>query len=1080
MRSRNIEFVAKRMKPLTRVYGFFDEEDVTRYCIPKLLEVNMGSGTFEVGETVVGVMQNAGLGGGSESQARITFRVATLNHREGPYDSPTATFGENVYNSQPLSATYSSTTTLLNVDTFSLQTQIQGQYWGWVATDMVLTGESSGAQATITDVRLISDLGGNLLGSFYIPNPNIPNFPRFETGVKTFKLTSDPENELQSTTAAGKNYTARGTWENVQETIISTRNATFETHQVTGDRTTARTLGGSWIEGERSQIWVRTDPPPRGDPLAQTFTVDDETGVFVTKCDIFFRTKDDMDIPCNFSIRTVENGIPTKKILPLSDVDLDPNNVNVSSNGSVATTFEFKGPVYLEPGIEYAMVLLSDSAKYSVYISRVGETDLVTESYVGQQPTLGALFKSQNASTWDPSQWEDLKFTMYRADFIENGTLEFYNPELTQGNQQIAQLQPNPLTLTSNKVRVGLGSTVADTGYELGNTFYQLNTNATGSLAGVAGTAVGTLNIINAGIGYTPVSGNYQYSGVLLDTITGNGRGATANIDITDGVAIAATISGVGTGYQVGDVLGVTTVGLTSLGRNMRLSVSGIGNTNELILENVQGDFTVGTSNTVMYYTSAGVSTVLNYGLPAGTGGDIQVASVNTDSDGLHIKVNHRNHGMYFSKNKVTLSDIEPDIYPTTLSVAYNVGDVGGIQVATATTFTTYENVAIGATNYGYLLIGDEIISYESVSGNTIGVTTRGIDSTVKKSYPVGTPVYKYEFGGIGLRRINRTHSLLDTSVSDPITFDSYNIKVDTSAVTGTARSTDIGFPQLHIDRTKAGGGNEVRATQNIPFEILTPMVRNLTPPKTSLTAEAKTTTSTSLSGSEIPWIEHDFESIVLNESNYLETPRLIGSKVNEDQYLSNVKGSKSLNMRLFFDTTDTRVSPVVDGQSSNIILTSNRVNSVITNYATDSRGNTVDADPTACQYISREMILENSATSLKILLAAHIHLNSDLRAFYALNNKEGQDPIFTPFPGYNNLNDRGQVIDAANNDGLSDKLVPKTNNYGFEEDVDFKEYVFTADNLPSFRNYRIKFLLTSTSQVYVPRVKELRVIALA
>ena len=76
-----------------------------------------------------------------------------------------------------------------------------------------------------------------------------------------------------------------------------------------------------------------------GDPLAQTFTVEDETGVFVTKCDIFFRTKDDMDIPVNFSIRTVENGIPTKEIIPLTEVDLDPSQVNVSSNGSVATTF---------------------------------------------------------------------------------------------------------------------------------------------------------------------------------------------------------------------------------------------------------------------------------------------------------------------------------------------------------------------------------------------------------------------------------------------------------------------------------------------------------------------------------------------------------------------------------------------------------------------------------------------------------------------------------------------------------------------------------------------------------------------
>ena len=75
-----------------------------------------------------------------------------------------------------------------------------------------------------------------------------------------------------------------------------------------------------------------------------------------------------------------------------------------------------------------------------------------------------------------------------------------------------------------------------------------------------------------------------------------------------------------------------------------------------------------------------------------------------------------------------------------------------------------------------------------------------------------------------------------------------------------------------------------VRATQNIPFEIISPMVRNLTVPKTGLTAEVKTTTSTSLSGNEVPWVEHDFENVVLNQTNYLNTPRLIGAKVNEDE----------------------------------------------------------------------------------------------------------------------------------------------------------------------------------------------------
>ena len=99
MRSRNIEFVSKRMKPLTRMYAFFDGEDVTRFCVPKLLEISMVSGSFTVGETVTGRVNRTGLDQDTgNTAASITFRVAQSNHREGPYDVPTATFRENPYN----------------------------------------------------------------------------------------------------------------------------------------------------------------------------------------------------------------------------------------------------------------------------------------------------------------------------------------------------------------------------------------------------------------------------------------------------------------------------------------------------------------------------------------------------------------------------------------------------------------------------------------------------------------------------------------------------------------------------------------------------------------------------------------------------------------------------------------------------------------------------------------------------------------------------------------------------------------------------------------------------------------------
>jgi hypothetical protein len=59
MRSRNIQYTAKKLKPFTRMYSFFDGVDVSRFTFSKMIEIEMTSGTFNVGETVDGVMQSS-------------------------------------------------------------------------------------------------------------------------------------------------------------------------------------------------------------------------------------------------------------------------------------------------------------------------------------------------------------------------------------------------------------------------------------------------------------------------------------------------------------------------------------------------------------------------------------------------------------------------------------------------------------------------------------------------------------------------------------------------------------------------------------------------------------------------------------------------------------------------------------------------------------------------------------------------------------------------------------------------------------------------------------------------------------
>jgi hypothetical protein len=150
------------------------------------------------------------------------------------------------------------------------------------------------------------------------------------------------------------------------------------------------------------------------DPLAQTFIL---TGnpIFLTKVDVYFQSKDN-NVPAFLEIRTVENGNPTQKVVPFSRKLIKPEDVSLSDDASVPTTIKFDGLVYLEPG-EYAITLLTNSIHYRVWISQVGEKDIVTNKFISTQPFVGVLFKSQNASTWTADQLQDLKFKLYRAEF---------------------------------------------------------------------------------------------------------------------------------------------------------------------------------------------------------------------------------------------------------------------------------------------------------------------------------------------------------------------------------------------------------------------------------------------------------------------------------------------------------------------------------------------------------------------------------------------------------------------------------------------------------------------------------------
>jgi hypothetical protein len=1105
MRQRNIQFTGRRLKPFTSVFAFFDSVDISNFITPKLLEISMVSGTFQVGETVTGRMRSTSLGPISDTSPTITFRVASSNHKYGPYDNSNDFYTANPYQrGVNVASSYSQSSTTLNVDTFSLQSEEFPQFAGFVRSGMILTG-ANGAEAIITDVNIITDNVGTVIGCFNVPSSNDDTTPEFVTGRNVFRLSSSSLNSLikgSTTTAAQEIFYSQGDIDNTEEVTLSLRNARVETIEDSDVRTLDNQIDFDIV----NNVSLRPPPPPprppdpprrsdpdpprRGDPLAQTFTVDDSTGVFVNKIDVFFQSKDDI-YPVTCQIRETTLGTPNSKILAYSEVELTPDFVNISEDGSVSTTFTFESPVYLKGKAEYAFILLSSVTSYNVWISRLGEADVTTlasessQVLVTSQPILGSLFKSQNSNVWTPSQYEDLKFVLHRCDFVGSGNVQFYNPELPTDLESISR---DGITAISRSVGVGIGTTVNDNDLtyplSVGNKVTQINTNASGTLERFSGIGTGNLILTNVGSGYTPSSGQFTFSGIGLTSLTGSGQNATANITVNNGVAIAATVLNGGRGYQVGDVLQPLTFGVDQLGANMQLSVGIVSVFNEIILSNVQGDFSTDVANYLVYTNNNGNRDSIN----AGVGGSVTPSEIDVLSDGLHLKVFQRNHGMYSEINRVKINSVESSITPTALLVDYSKDSTASISIANTSNFGTFENVGVSNTNPGFVKINNEIIKYEGVtSGTGVSGTLTGIgrafESTVQSRHTQNDLVFKYEFNNVSLRRINTIHNLNDSTVVDSIGIDEYHVKIDMTK-NGTIR-TGVGgtfIPKTNYLSSGIGGGSLSKGTYNLPYSVIVPSVTSAVPEGTSINGSVRTISETSVSGTESSFIDQGYQDVTFMKKNYFESQRMVASQTNENDLLTNLPGSKSFTMNMDLLSYDKRLSPFVDLDKSSVIFVSNRVNGPIVNFATDSRVSSIPNDPNSMIYVSKLVELENPATSLKVFIDGYIANTSDLRMFFALNQElNANETIFIPFPGFQNIDTFGNVINPANSDATADKKMFKSDNLTPEPAInDFKEYIFTMENLAPFRSFRLKMIGTSTNQTVVPQFRNLRAIALA
>ena len=1113
VRSRNIQFISEGFLDFVQTYLFFDGQKISD-IIPKLLEitptkngsVSGSNGAFKIGEEVHAL--------NAEGNVIMKFRLCKPNHKFGKYDSPSETYFSNPYNSNlEISSDYSQSSTVLNVDTKALSEEAQGKYFGYVEKNSQLVGQESNATAYVKDLRLITDAFGDIIGSCFIRDPLNQPAPKvkIQAGLTNFKLTTSPTNENIEPTqkfglvTAETEYNAVGTTEEWQQTQVEVE--------------------------DKVTIQLRRPRKRHDDPLAQTFVVGgnvieatdardsnkDLNGVFITAVEVYFATVDTVaNAPIRCEIRsTVADARPSFEVIGRSKT-LRPKGTDANGNeitlieadpdqASKPTKFTFPEPIYLDSGKSYSFVLLAPrSVAYNVWTGRHGSVAVNPATIQGADPGssliystqygAGALFKSQNGALWTEDQHQDMTFKLYKAKFTsKSGSVFFNNPDLDESNGYGTGLINNPLFTLSKTGSIGITTNLGmGTLLSPGRKICGGSTNSTAVITGT-GSTVSAVTLLKGGTNYS-ITPSSDTDNVATFAITGKGSGLRLNLTVgSDGVITgfdnSEPIVAHGSGYQVGDVVGIDTSTAGKQGTGAEITISGSNGIDTLFLTNIQADespngFQVGTQ--IKYFTDAGSVQGI------GATGTILSGGVNFDG-GLHagnvMFVDQFNHGMYSSSNKVKLSDIESDVEPTVITADLSKTETSIISVASTSQFANFEGIAVGAANTGYVKIGSEIIGYEGVGVGEllIGSGQRGVDGTIIIDHSFNSVAKKHEIAGVSIRRLETTDTT-GLSVTTPIDLDDYHVTFDRST-NGKKRDifdTTDNSPQLSFNSDAFLGGSNVKATQNILYSALVPRYDVLTPTGvngavTGIEASIRSVSGTSVSGNEISFLDEGFENVQINSINSFDKVKLVASKLNENQYLTNLPSNKSFTTILNLTTNDENISPVVrltSGSETEFI--SNRLNRPIDleDYDTNGRVNSISDDPHYAIYVSNTVSLSKPATSLKVLLSAFRSQSSDFRVLYSLDRSDSSEieQAFELFPGFKNTtktdNDGFIVTDESKNDGRPDTIVTPS------ESNQFKGYQFTVDNLPEFTGFTIKIVMSGTNQAQPPRIKDLRAIA--
>ena len=163
------------------------------------------------------------------------------------------------------------------------------------------------------------------------------------------------------------------------------------------------------------------------------------------------------------------------------------------------------------------------------------------------------------------------------------------------------------------------------------------------------------------------------------------------------------------------------------------------------------------------------------------------------------------------------------------------------------------------------------------------------------------------------------------------ITAGTYN-NIPSTELNGTQTISDVDLDSYTFTTTTNAnatgfvGGTGVQATDNVQFDVVQPIVQVQSFSETNVDYDIKSTTGRSVDGIEVPYIKQTSgDSVMINQANTYASPRVIGSDVNESNFLS---GDKSITFSAQISSTVDSLSPVIDTHRTSLICIHNKINS--------------------------------------------------------------------------------------------------------------------------------------------------------